>query len=242
MQLFVKKMSFPCAFSACALLGLLTSQAQAESTPYQPLDEIAQMAVAHVENHADQFPVTPQVVAGNLDHRLRLPLCNKPLDSFESPGGLTAGRSVIGVRCTGTRPWKLFVPVIIKLPAAVVVLARPLRRGDVITSADLSTEISDLARLRGQYFLNNDGLAGQRMKRHVAGNTVLTPSMINADRLVERGGRVTILSHGGAIQVRVAGKAMGHGGRGDQIQVKNLASGRTITAVVVDRDLVRANP
>jgi flagella basal body P-ring formation protein FlgA len=130
----------------------------------------------------------------------------------------------------------------IKLPAEVVVLARPLRRGDVISAADLTTRMADLARLRGQYYRDSIGLIGQRIKRHVDGNSVLTPSMIDADRLVERGTRVTILSAAGAIEVRVAGTAMGHGGRGDQIRVKNQASGRTITAVVVDQGVVRANP
>jgi len=242
MNALVKILSHPGRLGRSSVLGLLVGTAQAAAPAYQPLADIAQTAVDHVETHGDRFPVPPQVAAGSLDSRLRLHHCDQPLESFESPGGLKAGRAVIGVRCTGTRPWKLFVPVEIKLPSEVVVLARPLRRGDVISAADLTTRMADLARLRGQYYLDSTDLVGQRIKRHVAGNAVLTPSMIDADRLVERGARVTILSDAGAIEVRVAGKAMGHGGRGDQIRVKNQASGRTISAVVVDRGVVKANP
>lgn len=223
---------------AAWLLVLATHPAAA--VPPHPLDDIALTAVAYAESQADRFPVPPVVTPGHLDARLRLAHCDVPLNAFESPSGLRAGNTVVGVACEGHQPWKLFVPVRIALPAQVVALSRPLRRGDTLTDDMLTTREADLAKLRGQYFLNKQGLAGQRLRRHVRANAVLTASMIAADRLVERGSRVTIVSDTGGIQVRVAGKALRHGGRGDQIQVKNLASGRTITATVVDQGTVRA--
>ena len=241
MNSIVKNPTLRYCISLTTLVWLFSGTLQAASA-YHPLADIQQTAVTFALEQADHFPVPPQVSAGKLDHRLRLNRCTQALTGFESPGGFRAGRSVVGVRCDDDKPWKLFVPVEIKLPAEVVVLAKPMRRGDVITKADLSSRQADLARLRKQYYLDPIGLIGQRIKRHVAGNAILTPSMIDADRLVERGARVTILSNTGSIQVRVAGKALGHGGRGDQIRVENQASGRTISAVVVDQGVVMANP
>lgn len=230
---------FATLIAAALAPGVALSQLQTDA---HPLADIEATAVDFALAAADRFPVPPDVQPGRLDARLRLARCDEPLQAYESPGGLKAGNTVVGVACEGSRPWRLFVPVKIALPAQVIALARPLRRGDMITADDLTVRQADLARLRGQYFLDADGLVGQRIKRHVRANAVLTASMVAADRLVERGSRVTILSRAGSIEVSVAGKALRHGGRGDQIRVKNLASGRTITAVVVDRGAVRAGP
>lgn len=238
MERFVKISSLP----ACAgLLALLAGPAPATPAS-QPHADIQRTAVDFVRTHAERFAVPPVVTAGNLDSRLRLPRCERPLQAFEAPGGLNPGRTVVGVRCDGQRPWKLFVPVQIKLPAEVVVLSRPLRRGDLIRAADLGSRQVDLAELRGQFYRDGTELIGQRLKRHVAGDTVLTPAMIDADRLVQRGSRVTILSDTGNIEVRMAGKALSNGGRGDQIRVKNQASGRIITATVMGRGVVKVGP
>lgn len=206
------------------------------------LADISATAVAYVEANATRFPVKPRVLPGKLDSRLRLNPCDQPLQAFESPGGIKPGRMVVAVACQGERPWRLFVPVEVQLPAKVIALSKPLRRGDVIAAGDLTTQLADLAELRGQYFLSARDVIGQRIKRHLPGHTVLTAAMIDADKLVKRGSRVTILSDTGGISVRVAGKALRNGARGDQIRVKNLASGRTISAYVVDRGIVKTSP
>lgn len=238
---FVK---YPSHQALAWLVALLASPLAWSQSPREahPLADIEATAVDYAAEAGDRFPVPPTVRPGRLDPRLRLARCDEPLGAFESPSGLKAGSTVVGVACEGSRPWRLFVPVKISLPAEVVALARPVRRGDTLAAGDLILRQADLAKLRGQYFLDTNGLVGQRLKRHVRANAILTASMVAADRLVERGSRVMILSRAGGIEVSVAGKALRHGGRGDQIRVKNLASGRTVSAVVVDRGTVRAGP
>jgi flagella basal body P-ring formation protein FlgA len=224
---------------AWVLLSLAGTGAEAA---YQSHQSIRQKAVDYVHSQAGQFSTPPQIKAGSLDSRLRLPRCELPLEAFESPGGLSAGRSVVGIRCDGKRRWKLFVPVTISLPAKVLALAHPMRRGDLIGKDDLVEQEADLAKLRGQYFQDPTELIGQRLKRSVAAKLPLKPAMIDAQRLVKRGAEVTIIADSGSIEVRMRGKAMGQGGRGDRIRVKNLRSGRVLSAVIVDRGIVRVGP
>lgn len=228
--------------AARRLLGavLVAVAGGAAADDHQSVESIQARAVAFVTSRAEQFPVVPKVTAGSLDSRLRLARCSAPLEAFEPPGGLSAGRSVVGVRCSAEPSWKIFAPVDIALPAPVVALARDLRRGEVITADDLIIREGDLARLRGQYFSDPAELVGHRAKRNLAAALVVTPAMIDARRLVKRGSEVTIVADAGAIEVRMSGKALAHGGRGDRIQVKNNRSGRVISATVVDRALVRA--
>lgn len=228
---------------SCILLTTaLPALAQAAKPVYQSHESLARQAVAYVQSQADRFSVPPVVKAGALDSRLKLQACDQPLESFEAPGGLTAGRSVVGVRCDGSQPWKLFVPVEITLPAQVIALNHSMRRGELIGKADLMLQQADLAKLRGQYYQDPGDVIGLRLKRNVAAKLPLKPAMLDAQRLVKRGSEVVILSDSGNIQVRMRGKAMGQGGRGDRIKVKNQRSGRVLTATVVGRGIVRVGP
>jgi flagella basal body P-ring formation protein FlgA len=224
------------------LLGLAVAFPALAVAAEQSHQSIVEHAVQHVRDRADQFPVSPRVEAGRLDSRLRLPRCSAPLETFDSPGGLSPGRSVVGVSCRGSQPWKLYVPVNIVLPAEVLATAHAMRRGDVIGKADLVRREADLGRLRGQYFTDPADVIGQRLKRNLAGNLPLTPAMIDAQRLVKRGAEVTIVSDTGSIEVRMRGKALGQGGRGDRIRVKNTRSGRELTATIIGRGLVKVSP
>lgn len=223
-------------------LALLLLAGTTVEAAYQSHQSIRQRAEAYVQSQSGQFSTPPSVEAGSLDSRLRLPRCELPLAAFESPGGLSAGRSVVGVRCDGKRPWKLFVPVTIALPAKVLALAHPMRRGDLIAREDLVAQEADLARLRGQYFQDPAELVGQRLKRNVAAMLPLKPAMIDAQRLIKRGAEVTIVADTGSIEVRMRGKALGQGGRGDRIKVRNQRSGRVLSATIVDRGIVRVGP
>jgi flagella basal body P-ring formation protein FlgA len=223
-----------------ALLSIGTTLPSHAAT--QSRQSLQQLAVDYVYSQADRFSVPPHVEAGQLDSRLRLPRCDQPLETYESPGGLSAGRAVVGVRCDGQQPWKIFVPVEITLPAQVIAFAHRMQRGDLISKTDLVLLEADLAKLRGQYFQDPDDVVGHRLKRSVAANLPLKPSMIDAQRLVKRGADVTIVADTGTIEVRMRGKALDQGGRGDRIQVKNKRSGRVITATVVERGIVRISP
>jgi flagella basal body P-ring formation protein FlgA len=233
-----KKLTHYWPTQLCAGLALCASL-PAMAAQHQSTESIAAAAVAFVEARSDQFPVSPRVTAGNLDSRLRLARCPTPLQAFEPPGGLSPGRSVVGVRCAGDTAWKIFAPVDIALPAPVVTVARDIQRGELIEAQDVVVKEGDLARLRGQYFRDPTEVIGHRAKRNLAAAVVVTPAMIDARRLVTRGSEVTIVADAAAIQVRMSGKALAHGGRGDRIKVKNNRSGRVITATVVDRALVR---
>jgi flagella basal body P-ring formation protein FlgA len=203
---------------------------------------IQDAATAFVLAEAGRFAVAPQVTPGDLDSRLRLPRCADQLQAFEPPNGIRAGRTVVGVRCDGDKPWKLYVPVQVGLPGEVVVAARPLRRGATVTAADLTLATQDLASLHRDYFLSVEPLVGQRVRRNLGRGDVITPSAVEANQLVKRGAEVTILAANPQVQVRMRGKALAGGAQGERIKVLNLSSEREISATVVARGLVQVTP
>lgn len=209
------------------------------ATNYQPHQEIRQTAADYVLANADMFPVSPQVTAGNLDSRLLLTECSQALEAYETQGGLKAGRGVVGVRCRGTKPWKIFVTVNTALPAEVVVARHPIQRGDIIGKDDLMLERKDLAKLHKDYYQDSSTLIGQKARRRLSRGAVITPSSTEAVKMVKRGADVQILAMSPKFRIRMKGKALGSGGLGDTIKVKNKSSGRELTGMIIAAGTVR---
>lgn len=172
------------------------------------------------------------VAANPLDPRIRLARCDKALEAFVRPGTRIRARTTVGVRCTGSRSWKVYVPVDLVETADVLIPKRALRRGQIIAADDLVADHRDVSRLHSGYFTRTEELIGQRVKATVSAGRVITPSMIEPDVVIQRGQTVTLSVANSAVSIRMAGKAMQDGGLHQRIKVKNLNSGRIIEGFV----------
>jgi len=183
-----------------------------------------------------------RVEAAPLDHRLRLPACDKPLTAFLSPGSRSASRQSVGVRCEGNVPWSLFVSVTVERPGQVVVTARPIGRGQVIGPDDVRVAERDLGTLHAGYLTDLAQAIGQRAERELSAETALIPGHLGTPAIVKRGGEVTIMATDEMLDVRVRGIALAAGGIGERIRVRNASSKREVDAVVVAEGLVQVSP
>jgi flagellar basal body P-ring formation protein FlgA len=176
--------------------------------------------------------LVPTVSAGGLDSRLRLSNCDQPLEAFLPTGGKLLGNITVGVRCSGTRPWSLYVPVRVALFSQVVVAARPLTRNSVLTQEDMKLEKRDLAQLQNGYFTDPSALIGKKVGRNIAMNAALDASRVRDPLAVKRGQRVNLVAAANGIEVRMKGEAMSDGATGDRIKVRNLSSKRVVDGVI----------
>ena len=67
---------------------------------------------------------------------------------------------------------------------------------------------------------------------------VLSPGQLRRPPAVKRGSQVTILGRAGGIEVRMSGKALSDGARGQRIKVRNSSSSRQIEGTVIARGTV----
>ena len=95
-----------------------------------------------------------------------------------------------------------------------------------------------MSELHKAYFSRIQDVVGLRAKRSVASGTTLHAGLLQRAKLIKRGGQVDIVSIIGGLQVRMRGKALADGGRGDRIQVENLSSGRVVSGTVVSSGVV----
>lgn len=180
-----------------------------------------------------------EIEAEDLDPRLRLPACPRPLETQLAPGSKLAARFTVGVRCRGASPWQLYVPMRARLIGTVVSVPRALPAGRVLGPDDLRVERRDLLAQPGMPLTDPSQAIGQRLRYALAAGTVLTPSMLTAPKSVRRGETVTILAEQGALRVRAQGVALADGAVGERIRVRNVLTKKVIQATVADEGLVR---
>lgn len=191
------------------------------------------------QHHGDSLEV--RVVPGRLDSRLRLRACDTPLEAHLPPGGRLIGGTTVGVRCPGPSPWSLYVPMQVNVRGEVVIINRSLPRGTVLSSGDLRLERRELNSLHSGYLVDPERAKDMVLRRALSGGTVLTPHMVEPQRLVHRGERVTLISENSVVTVRMAGEAMADGSYGDRVRVRNLSSRRVVEGRVLSAGVVGVN-
>jgi flagellar basal body P-ring formation protein FlgA len=120
----------------------------------------------------------------------------------------------------------------------VVVAARPLQKGEVLTADALVVRQKDLSREMQRVRRSNCGteiepLLGKTVQRYVDVGSVLTWSMLEDPPIVERGDKVAILVNRGGISITTSGEARLDGTVGQTIPVRNLSSSKVVMAKVV---------
>lgn len=175
-------------------------------------------------------------IGGALDPRLRLTRCTSPLKA-DAPRGFRGGRGAVRVRCEGSKPWKLFVPVTLSRQVPVVVARRGLPAGTVISSADLAVEERAEALLPSNFLSDPAALEGLTTRRAVPQGGALTNRLVQLGRLVRRGQRVFLVTEGVGVFVKSDGIAMADAGRNQRLAVKTRA-GRVVEGIVRDADTV----
>lgn len=218
---------------SCVLLYTLLSLHVAKAETYQSHASIywaaknfIQKRVTSQENHK------PEIKAGKLDSRLKLTKCNKRLHAFLPKGSRETGKTTVGVKCTGTKPWSLHVPVTVSIYKNVLVSTRQLQKNTVLTASDIKFARHDLTDLPYGFFEDKNSSIGMKLKRRVLAGAVLTPAILKKPQIVSRGQNITLLAQSGRMVVRMLGKALDNGAAGERIKVMNIKSRKKLEGVI----------
>ncbi|MYM57911.1 flagellar basal body P-ring formation protein FlgA [Vibrio sp. OCN044] len=170
-------------------------------------------------------------IPASADH---LPLCPEPLiiegsDSKTLPVG-TLKRSV---SCqSNSADWRINVTIKSELGLYVVVTKTGVGRKQALTANDLKLEWRTLT--KEQDFLTQiEQASGKMTLRRIRSGQVLDSRQLKSQPLVEKGNQVIISAAKDGFMATTKGLAQEEGALGQQIEVKNISSGKVIRAVVV---------
>ncbi|MDH5180187.1 MAG: flagellar basal body P-ring formation chaperone FlgA [Gammaproteobacteria bacterium] len=208
--------------------------------PIQPHGALVDSVTQFVKQQfSSGFQVYTQV--GKIDPHLRLSACTKPPEAFYPVGARKMGITNIGIRCLGEKTWTIYLPVHIKVYGDAVVSKHSLPRGSVLQASDLGMAKQELSRAMNGYYTDIEQLVGMSLKRNLAQGTILQPSIVNQRHMVKRGDLITILAETNGLAIRVKGKAMMDGFRGQSIRVRNFRSKRELQGEVIAPGTVKIN-
>src|SRR6185295_17366898 len=98
-------------FGSQLLLVVCALFASAAFATTQSIDEVQAAAEAFVRSRLPASQAKQFVTATKLDPRLRVALCEQPLQTFEQSATARGERVTVGVRCAAANSWTLYVPV-----------------------------------------------------------------------------------------------------------------------------------
>lgn len=180
------------------------------------------------------------ISAGKMDNRLTFSRCANPLEFAPQQNNGRSTRTLIKVRCTDEKSWAVFVPLEVQRFQSVIVASNNLLRGTKITRSDLEQQERAINHGANNGFKNPDQLMGMEVKRSLRAGQVISQYDVKKPQLIKRGDNVVIVAETGTISVKMMGTALANGFHGQQIQVRNDSSERTIKAIVIDVGIVQA--
>jgi flagella basal body P-ring formation protein FlgA len=217
----------------------VTSPRAAFADEAQNLESIRQTVRNFVLNTSKPQGFVAETEVVSLDPRLRLSPCAVAIEAFVPIGAKLSGNTTVGVRCTSSKPWTVYVPVRVKLHGQVLVAARPIAKGVALREADIRLETRDLASLSVTPLTERSQALGKLTGLSLGLGDIINANGLQAARLVHRGEKVTILAAEGGFEVRASGVALMDGTEGDRIRVRNSLTNIVIQATVTASGVVR---
>lgn len=237
---FLTNMTGNCHLTGIAVIVLMLNVSlpanaannEGSGAAWHTVSEITDTAENYVRHAVD--PADSHIVptARYLDPRLKLPRCGNGLEAFVRPGTELSGQIIVGVRCTGLKPWKVYVPVHVAVMQDVLVTRHHMPRGQRLQQQDVQLAARDVSGLVGGYLSQVSDILGYRLKRSVSKGVLIIPAFIQADVMINRGQSVTLVVSNATIDVRMPGKAMMDGSANQRIKVKNTRSGKIVEGFV----------
>ncbi|WP_166263665.1 flagellar basal body P-ring formation chaperone FlgA [Marinobacter caseinilyticus] len=226
------------------LIGLATAAVSAWAGPSEEVapGQVVQAATEFLDQFAKQrsaegFKVRYEL--GSLDSRLTLAPCEKGPNVVFNGDPWRSTHPRLTVSCEGERPWKLYLSSLLTIEGDALVAARPLGRGDRIRDEMIATRKVVINEVRRGAITTRSELIGMEINRPINSDTVFTPDLVSAPDAVARGDHVIITAKSGSFSVQSRGKALNSGRIGDQVLIQNLASSRTVRAVIMAPGRVR---
>ncbi len=125
---------------------------------------------------------------------------------------------------------------------SVPVLTRQFNHGDVIEASDIVMREIPERQLRKDTITNASSILGKSPLRMISADRPMRGNEIAEPVLIKKGDAVEMTFTAPSVHIRDQGEALEDGAKGALIRVKNMKTGRAVTARVEAKGHVEANP
>lgn len=247
-----RKFTFRLSLLTIVCSGLLFTQSPSYAqTPANPKQTTRQQVNARVMTQAESDLKDAAKRYNWKDHTIKMNVfipnevanyqrCSSPLGvSIPSGNRASFSRLRYDIHCNDTSSWTVSVTVKPDIYMPIVMSKNTVERGQKVAPSDIELKRHNISNARNGYIIDPDEVIGLAAKRRIRPLQVITPSLLDSPILVTRGQRVIMIAQQDGIEARTMGEAMKNGRKGDLIQVKNLSTKKTVSAVVDQPGVVR---
>ena len=213
----------------------------AEPLKYQDIAQLRENVRQHVKNHFLHLDANLKegedlfIDVGNLDSRLKLRKCDKFLTLKLTTPPHQSNRGTVKTSCESGKRWTIYIPVQIDIHKEVIVAAKDLPRGSVVTAQDLQVMQLSTSNFGVGLALSSqaESVYGMELVRPLrAGNPVNT-KYLKKPNIIAKGDPVTLEAGTEVLNVSVGGVALDDGHLGKRIRVRNKQSKKIVNGLVV---------
>ncbi|QQJ96971.1 flagellar basal body P-ring formation protein FlgA [Burkholderia ambifaria] len=159
------------------------------------------------------------------------------LEPFLPTGARLWGRTTVGVRCAGERPWTVYLQAKVAVQATYYVAARQIAPGEPLTVADLVARDGDLTVLPLAVITDPAQAVGATALARISAGLPLRQDMLKSAASVSAGQTVRVVAAGPGFTISAEGSALANAAPGQSIRVR-MAAGQIVTAIVKDAGTV----
>jgi len=159
------------------------------------------------------------------------------LEPFMPVGARLWGRTSVGVRCAGARPWTIYLRASISLMATYYSSARQISPGEMLSAADLVAHEGDLALLPQAVITDPAQAVGAIALARIGAGLPLRQDLLKSAMSVTVGQTVKVVAAGEGFSISAEGSVMNNAGPGQQVRVKT-STGQIVTGIVKDGSTV----
>ncbi|WP_175735148.1 flagellar basal body P-ring formation chaperone FlgA [Burkholderia ambifaria] len=219
-----------------------TTAAQAAAAPQpatppgqQDPDAIRRTALAFLQQQIAGLPGKTTATVATAFPR-GLAACTT-LEPFLPTGARLWGRTTVGVRCAGERPWTVYLQAKVAVQATYYVAARQIAPGEPLTAADLVARDGDLTVLPLAVITDPAQAVGATALARISAGLPLRHDMLKSAASVSAGQTVRVVAAGPGFTISAEGSALANAAPGQSIRVR-MAAGQIVTAIVKDAGTV----
>ncbi|HEY4805945.1 MAG TPA: flagellar basal body P-ring formation chaperone FlgA [Paraburkholderia sp.] len=222
--------------NANANAGGVAANAQAAPPGQQDGESIRAAALAYLQQQSAGLPGHVSITVNPVFPR-GLAACTS-LEPFMPPGARTFGRTSVGVRCIGAKPWTLYVGARIAIEVTYYVASRQIGAGESLSAADFMPRSGDLASLPQTIITDPNQATGAVALARISAGLPLRSDMLRSAASVIIGQTVKVIAVGTNFTISAEGSALNNGEPGQQVRVRT-SGGQIITGVVKDAGTVQ---
>jgi len=223
----------------CAAL-MLMQHAVVLAAEHQARAPIKTAVEAYLARETAGLPGRAAYQVGEIDPQLNVPAC-RALEPFMPAGARLWGSTTVGVRCNGSFPWILYVPVEVHVFAEVVHAAKPIVQNQPLAESDLVLKTADLTHLPAGILTDLRSAIGKTVIVSLAAGLPLRGDVLRALPVIQQGQAVKVQLQGRGFTVSGEGRALAGAADGQLIPVR-VQSGQVVSGLARSGGLVELRP